>query len=71
MNNRLRCYLARLRRKTHCYTKSVVNLRDSLLFVFARRLALPTYRANLHCHLPTAVGRRFFNTCLAIPKICF
>ena len=39
MNNRLRCYLARLRRKTHCYSKSAVNLRDSLLFVFKRKLA--------------------------------
>jgi len=38
MNNRLRCYLARLRRKTHCYSKSVQNLRDSLLFVFGRRI---------------------------------
>lgn len=38
MNNRLRCYLARLRRKTHCYSKSAANLRDSLLFIFQRRL---------------------------------
>jgi IS1 family transposase len=41
MNNRLRCYLARLRRKTHCYLKSVDNLRDSLLFVFQCRLQCP------------------------------
>ena len=38
MNNRLRCHLARLRRKTHCYSKCVENLRDSLLFVFHRCL---------------------------------
>ena len=38
MNNRLRCHLARLRRKPHCYSKSVANLRDSLLFVFYRCL---------------------------------
>jgi hypothetical protein len=38
MNNRLRCYLARLRRKTHCYSKSLENLKASLLFVFERRL---------------------------------
>jgi insertion element IS1 protein InsB len=37
MNNKLRCYLARLRRKTHCYSKSAVNLRDSLLFIFQRK----------------------------------
>lgn len=41
MNNRLRCYLARLRRKTHCYSKSVNNLRDSLLFIFRRKLNYP------------------------------
>jgi insertion element IS1 protein InsB len=41
MNNRLRCYLARLRRRTHCYSKSAANLRDSLLFVFGRRLQCP------------------------------
>ena len=41
MNNRLRCYLARLRRKTHCYSKSTDNLRDSLLFVFKRRMDCP------------------------------
>ena len=38
MNNRLRCYLARLHRKTHCYSKSANNLRDSLLFIFQRRI---------------------------------
>ena len=38
MNNRLRCHLARLRRKTHCYSKSVDNLRDPLLFIFHRCL---------------------------------
>jgi hypothetical protein len=39
MNNKLRCYLARLRRKTHCYSKSAVNLRDSLLFIFQRKFS--------------------------------
>jgi hypothetical protein len=37
MNNKLRCYLARLRRKTHCYSKSEDNLKDSLLFIFHRK----------------------------------
>jgi insertion element IS1 protein InsB len=37
-NNQLRGYLARLRRKTHCYSKSLANLRYSILFVFARKL---------------------------------
>ena len=31
-NNRLRVYLARLRRKTHCYTKKLANLAASILF---------------------------------------
>ena len=37
MNNRLRCYLAALRRRTHCYSKSAANLRDSILFVWQRK----------------------------------
>jgi hypothetical protein len=51
MNNRLRCYLARLRRKTHCYSKSVQNLRDSLLFVFGRRIKcqLVAQTSNIIC----------------------
>ena len=48
MNNKLRCYLARLRRKTHCYSKSVVNLRDSLLFVWQRKFACPLVPATGH-----------------------
>ncbi len=31
-NNRIRVYLARLRRKTHCYSKSFRNLAASLSF---------------------------------------
>lgn len=31
-NNRIRVYLARLRRKTHCYSKSLLNLSASILF---------------------------------------
>ena len=51
MNNRLRCYLARLRRKTHCYSKSVTNLRDSLLFIFERRLGcrLKPAQGSIQC----------------------
>ena len=41
MNNKLRCYLARLRRKTHCYTKSVENLKASLLFIWQARFGCP------------------------------
>ena len=37
MNNKLRCYLARLRRKTHSYSKSVQALVHSLLFVWRRK----------------------------------
>ena len=31
-NNRIRVSLARLRRKTHCYTKKLANLAASILF---------------------------------------
>lgn len=31
-NNRLRVHLARLRRKTHCYTKKLAHLAASILF---------------------------------------
>ena len=40
-NNQLRHYLARLHRKTHCYSKSLRNLRDSILFILARKLKCP------------------------------
>jgi IS1 family transposase len=30
-NNRLRCHLARLRRKTHCHTKKLANLAARIL----------------------------------------
>ncbi|MDA8522688.1 IS1 family transposase [Acidovorax sp. NCPPB 4044] len=37
LNNKLRCYLARLRRKTHAYSKSAQALRDALLFIWRRK----------------------------------
>ena len=37
VNNRIRCYLARLRRKTHCYSKSKRNLAASILFYLKRK----------------------------------
>ncbi len=51
MNNQLRCYLARLKRKTHNFSKDAENLRDSLLFVFHRRLGceLTEQKAALVC----------------------
>lgn len=36
-NNRLRVYLARLRRKTHCYTKKLANLAASILFYLLKK----------------------------------
>ncbi|WP_349816620.1 IS1 family transposase [Acidovorax sp. SUPP3334] len=39
MNNKLRCYLARLRRKTHAYSKSATALLHSLLFIWGRKFA--------------------------------
>ena len=37
LNNRIRCYLARLKRKTHSYSKSKVNLAASILFFIVRK----------------------------------
>lgn len=37
LNNRIRCYLARLKRKTHSYSKSKVNLAASILFFIAKK----------------------------------
>lgn len=62
MNNRLRCYLARLRRKTHCYSKSVGNLRDSLLFVFQRRIKCP-----LVSQVSTIICPRLWEDDVSIP----
>ena len=39
---RLRVYLARLRRKTHCYTKKLANLAASILFYLLRKSAVNT-----------------------------
>ena len=36
-NNRLRVYLARRRRKTHCYTKKLANLAASILFYLLKK----------------------------------
>lgn len=36
-HNRLRVYPARLRRKTHCYTKKLGNLAASILFYLLRK----------------------------------
>jgi IS1 family transposase len=35
--NRLRVYLARRRRKTHCYTKKLANLAASILFYLLKK----------------------------------
>ena len=37
-HNRLRVYLARLRRKTHCYTKKLANLAASILFYLLNKM---------------------------------
>ena len=37
LNNRIRCYLARLKRKTHSYSKCRVNLAASILFFIVRK----------------------------------
>ena len=48
MNNKLRCYLARLRRKTHSYSKSVQALVHSLLFVWRRKFGA-TLQPQMGC----------------------
>jgi IS1 family transposase len=55
-NNRLRCYLARLKQKTHNYSKSRLNLAASILFFIVKK-----------CGGTTGVRART-NACLAIPK---
>jgi IS1 family transposase len=40
-NNCPRCYLARLRRKTHCYTKKLVNLAASILLYLLKKTSIP------------------------------
>lgn len=37
LNNRIRCYLARLKRRTHSYSKSQSNLAASILFFIAQK----------------------------------
>jgi len=37
LNNRIRCYLARLKRKTHSYSKSKANLTASILLFIIRK----------------------------------
>ena len=37
LNNRIRCYLARLKRKTHSYSKSKANLAASILLFLVRK----------------------------------
>lgn len=37
LNNRIRCYLARLKRQTHSYSKSKVNLAASSLFFIVKK----------------------------------
>ena len=37
LNNRIRCYLARLKRKTHSYSKSKANLAASILLFIVRK----------------------------------
>ena len=61
-NSRLRGYLARLRRKGHCYTKSISNLCDSLLFVFHRRMNCPLTKQT-----GTVVCSRVFDADVSIP----
>ena len=56
LNNRIRCYLARLKRRTHNYSKSRENLAASILFFYRQQMRRRTGIRNT------------INTYLAIPK---
>ena len=62
MNNKLRCYLARLRRKTHSYSKSAKALMDSLLFVWGRK-----FGARLQPQTGTITSHRLWDPNIEIP----
>lgn len=62
MNNKLRCYLARLRRKTHAYSKSAMALLHSLLFVWKRKFA-----TELQPQTGCIVSERAWDRTIAIP----
>lgn len=62
MNNKLRCYLARLRRKTHSYSKSARALVHSLLFVWGRK-----FGAKLQPQTGSLVSERVWGTAIEIP----
>ena len=62
MNNKLRCYLARLRRKTHSYSKSSQALVHSLLFVWRRK-----FGATLQPQTGSLISERVWDTAIEIP----
>ncbi len=62
LNNKLRCYLARLRRKTHAYSKSATALLHSLLFIWKRKFA-----AELQPQTGCIVSHRVWDQSIEIP----
>lgn len=62
MNNKLRCYLARLRRKTHSYSKSAKALVHALLFVWGRK-----FGAKLQPQRGALISERLWDPPIEIP----
>ena len=62
VNNRIRCYLARLRRKTHRDTKSRRNVAASILFYLQRKCG-----AVLLANAPPARNAAVLSSIYAIP----
>ena len=62
MNNKLRCYLARLRRKTQAYSKSATALMHSLLFIWRRKFA-----TTLQLQTGSILSKRLWDESIEIP----
>lgn len=62
LNNKLRWYLARLRRKTHAYSKSAQALLHSLLFVWSRK-----FGTKLKPQISSITSRRVWDCDIGIP----
>ena len=62
LNNKLRCYLARLNRKTHAYSKSADALLHSLLFVWSRK-----FGAQLQKQSSYLLSQRLWDKDIQIP----
>ncbi|HEY5041781.1 MAG TPA: hypothetical protein VIK53_07230, partial [Verrucomicrobiae bacterium] len=65
LNNRIRCHLARLKRKTHRYTKSKANLAASILLLLVRQCGGEPVAQSLPIPVWQSLFFLFFNEKLA------